>query len=257
MRRAGRWLFNFVAVVSLLVGYATLSLGAPPIDMAGVNFPVGRSRVHFRVDGAYVFWFWTGPYDEPWAHEIWGTNTWYIGQHLNWFPVWPFLLLMMAWPIYFWRKPLLRLGARERIPQARRFFFAIVFSHMIASYAFFIMWDTIIPLLLSETLYSDLRLIGDRLPEAPLRTLVWFPRAAFLIFSGSLNSIRFAEYAAATAGYLAVAALAIWVVYFRISRRAHRILHGLCPACGYDLRATPARCPECGAIPEGAKGAAT
>jgi hypothetical protein len=55
-------------------------------------------------------------------------------------------------------------------------------------------------------------------------------------------AIRLPDYAgAAITGVLP--ALCAW----RHARRRHRESNGLCRSCGYDLRATPDTCPECGA----------
>jgi hypothetical protein len=48
-----------------------------------------------------------------------------------------------------------------------------------------------------------------------------------------------------TAGCLVVA-------YRRRQARRKLMQLGCCPSCGYDLRATPDRCPECGVVPQAA-----
>jgi hypothetical protein len=48
---------------------------------------------------------------------------------------------------------------------------------------------------------------------------------------------------------LALLPLADVLIIRRRRRRVRRLAAGLCVRCGYDLRATPEKCPECGAVP--------
>ena len=66
---------------------------------------------------------------------------------------------------------------------------------------------------------------------------------------GSIDQLKFPCWLPA----LLFAAIPAWWLIRKV-RRSRRVRLGFCRSCGYDLRATPRRCPECGTEPRDAVG---
>jgi hypothetical protein len=82
-----------------------------------------------------------------------------------------------------------------------------------------------------------------------------FPRPAVAGFNWSRGSSRSGNFLCLRVPYWALAVAFMVLPSIGVSRgmrRRRRRRQGACEKCGYDLRATPDRCPECGAPAESA-----
>jgi hypothetical protein len=87
------------------------------------------------------------------------------------------------------------------------------------------------------------QLLGVSLSRMPLIDAGDRDIRDFDIFNGCIYGLEIYQ------PFLLIAPLlipTIWVSIRIVNRRRKRPAHGFCPVCGYDLRASPDRCPECG-----------
>jgi len=78
---------------------------------------------------------------------------------------------------------------------------------------------------------------------------VFAPRLTLLDAAGNTVTVQARMSQVDVALWLLVVLFAPAPLLWYRARQQQRVMPGHCRTCGYDLRATPDRCPECGAMP--------
>ena len=134
------------------------------------------------------------------------------------------------------------LGKREREANAAAGFYRQVRTGIDAGNE---KWNSILPWVEREylkTMAAEERAwVRSQAADAPTNGE---GRLGFYWFAGDARNSRFFAVPYWSLFLLTAALPALFLVLWRRGRRRSRV--GLCPTCGYDLRATPERCPECG-----------
>lgn len=221
-------------------------------ELAAVNWAhVANGPVENSDGGGWLGFGGRSEHIGPRAAYNWRPTTTRIGSFTRdysiiFFPHWIVAVMFLLPPL-----ALLLNSYRASIRKWNRHDFAfllrdVLLAHIISSH---VVWGGVSVFMFAK---EGFRFISEPMPWI---MLVFSPVLFPLMLLSGLNNVpddleRLIPFVIIYGAYLLCGGLVFRLLWKR-GRSKRRVRSGLCPVCGYDIRATPGRCPECGTAQAG------